>query len=104
MCNDAVTFNNDDWNILNPTVIIEVLSPSTKNHDRGGKFKLYRDIDTLKEYILIDSESVNIEAFNINLNGLWELKEYKSIDEGFYLQSIKTNLELKEIYERTKLV
>ncbi len=44
ICGDIITLNNDDWNILNPTVIIEVLSPSTKNYDRGEKFRLYRDI------------------------------------------------------------
>ena len=62
ICGDIITLNDDDWNVLNPTVIIEVLSPSTKNYDRGEKFKLYRDIVTLKEYILIDSTSIHIEA------------------------------------------
>ncbi len=99
ICGEIITLNNDDWNVLNPTVIIEVLSPSTKNYDRGEKFRLYRDIPTLKEYILIDSVSVNIESFYINEYGNWELKEYKSIDETLYLQSIQISLELKEIYE-----
>ncbi len=99
ICGDIITLNNDDWNVLNPAVIIEVLSPATKNYDRGEKFKLYRDIATLKEYILIDSESISIEAFYINEHGNWELKEYKSIDETLYLQSIQISLELKEIYE-----
>ena len=103
ICGEVITLNNDEWNALNPTVIIEVLSPSTKNYDRGEKFKLYRDITTLKEYILIDSESVNVEAFYINEHGNWELKEYKSIDEILYLQSIQTSLELKEIYEGIKV-
>jgi Uma2 family endonuclease len=98
ICGDIITLNNDDWNVLNPTVIIEVLSLSTKNYDRGDKFRLYRDIATLKEYILIDSTSINIEAFYINEHGNWELKEYKSIDKTLYLQSIQMSLELKEIY------
>ncbi len=103
ICGEVITLNNDEWNALNPTVIIEVLSPSTKNYDRGEKFKLYRDIATLKEYILIDSESISIEAFYINEHGNWELKEHKSIDEILYLQVIQTSLELREIYEGTKL-
>ena len=53
----------------------------------------------MKEYILIDSESVSIEAFYINEHGNWELKEYKNIGETLYLRSIKIFLELKEIYE-----
>ena len=62
ICGEIITLNNDDCNVLNPTVIIEVLSPSTKNYDRGEKFKLYRDIPSLKEYILADSESIHIKG------------------------------------------
>jgi Uma2 family endonuclease len=103
ICGDIITLNNDEWNILNPTVIIEVLSPSTKNYDRGEKFRLYRDIATLKEYILIDSTSINIESFYINEHGNWELKEYKSIDETLNLQSVQVSLDLKEIYESSSI-
>lgn len=104
VCGDIETRNNDDWNILNPTVIIEILSPSTRDYDRGQKFKLYRDIPSLKEYILIDSEFINVEVFFLNNEGHWELREYKSIEESFILKSIHVQLDLKEIYEGTKLV
>lgn len=104
ICGDPVTLKNDDWNALNPIIIIEVLSPSTKNYDRGDKFKLYRDISTLKEYVLIDSESISIESFCINEHGNWELNEYKNIAEVLHLKSIQITLELKEIYEGTKLI
>jgi len=97
------TRNNDDWNILNPTVIVEILSPSTRDYDRGQKFKLYRDIPTLKEYILIDSEAINVEVFFLNKENHWELREYKSIENFFFLESIQVRLELREIYEGTKL-
>lgn len=63
------TLNDDDFNILNPTVIIEVLSKAKKNYDRGEKFKLYRDIESLKEYILIDSENIHAEVFRLNSSG-----------------------------------
>src|SRR6202012_6265077 len=58
VCGDPVFLNDDEWNLLNPTVIIEVLSPSTQNYDRGDKFNLYRDIPTLKEYILGEPETI----------------------------------------------
>ncbi len=90
-------------NALNPSVIIEVLSPGTKDYNRGLKFKLYRDIDSLKEYILIDSESVNVDAFAINQNGLWELREYKNISETLMIQTIQMELPLHILYEDTKL-
>ncbi|MEP7317689.1 MAG: Uma2 family endonuclease [Panacibacter sp.] len=74
ICGEIITLNNDDYNVLNPTVIIEILSPSTKNYDRGEKFKLYRDIPTLKEYILTDSESIHIEVFRLNESNHWNWK------------------------------
>jgi Uma2 family endonuclease len=98
ICSDPVSLNNDGLNFINPTVIFEVLSPSTKNYDRSEKFKLYRDIPTLKEYILVEPESVFIEAFRINSQGLWELKEYNNIEESVCLLSLQVSLELKEIY------
>jgi Uma2 family endonuclease len=104
VCGDIETRNNDDWNILNPTVIVEILSPSTRDYDRGQKFKLYRDIPSLKEYILIDSETINVEIFFLNNENHWELREYKSIENFFILDSVQVKLELKEIYEGTKLL
>jgi len=73
-CDDVKTLNDDQYNALNPSIIIEILSPSTKNYDRGDKFKLYRDIATLKEYILIDSTSISIEAWRINNTGIGSCK------------------------------
>ncbi|MBX3242340.1 MAG: Uma2 family endonuclease [Chitinophagaceae bacterium] len=88
VCGETKTLNNDNWNVLNPAVIIEVLSPSTKNYDRGEKFKLYRDIPTLKEYILVDSESLHIEIFRLNEAHRWELEEYDSPEEVLYINPL----------------
>ena len=104
VCGDIITLNNDDYNVLNPSVLIEVLSPSTKNYDRGEKFKLYRDIPTLKEYILIDSLSVNIEVFRLNATNHWELEEYGRLSDELQIQTIQAVLPLAEIYERTAFV
>ncbi len=103
-CGDLLSLNNDDLNFLNPTVIFEVLSPSTKNYNRREKFKLYRSIPSLREYILVEPEIAGIEAFYINNNGLWELKEYNDISQALPLDSIGIALTLKEIYKRTKVV
>ena len=103
ICGEIITLNKDDWNILNPSVIIEVLSPGAKDYDRGGKFKLYRDIATLKEYILVDSETVSIEVFRINDGGHWELEEYRKIDDSLSVKWIGVSIPVIEIYEGTKL-
>lgn len=94
----------DDDNGLNPTVLIEILSPSTRNYDRGGKFKLYREIPSLKEYVLVDTETILVEVFRINASGHWELEEYKSLDQMLPLTSVSISFALKDIYQGTQLV
>ncbi len=86
-----------------PIVIIEILLKSTKDYNRIGKFKIYRDIPALKEYILIDAESVNIEALRINSNNHWELEEYKILSGELSILSVQVYITLADIYEGTKL-
>lgn len=102
ICGDPETRNNDNWNVLNPAVIIEILSPSTRNYDRGEKFKLYRDIPTLKEYILVDSEGIYIEIFWLNETSHWELEEYKNADDLVYIKTINESLSIVDIYAGVK--
>jgi len=103
ICGEPMSRNNDKMNFLNPSVIIEVLSPSTSNYDRESKFRLYRDIPTLKEYILVDPESISIEDWFINGGGHWELKEHSSIEDTLELQSIQVSVLLTDIYEGTEV-
>ena len=103
ICGEIITLNNDDYNVLNPTVIIEVLSKSTKNYDRGEKFKLYRDIATLKEYMLVDSESIHIEVFRLNEKGHWELEEYNSLNDAIIIKAIDEIVTLSEIYDSVRI-
>jgi len=104
ICGEVITLNNDDYNVLNPTVIIEVLSRSTRNYDRGEKFKLYRDIPTLKEYMLADSESIHVEVFRLNANGHWELEEYNSLSDVVIIKAIDETIILSEIYDGVQIV
>lgn len=99
ICGEILTLNNDDYNVLNPAVIVEVLSKSTKNYDRGEKFKLYRDIPTLKEYILVDSETIHIEVFRLNENNHWELEEYDSLENFLFIKAIDEKIAVSEIYQ-----
>ena len=104
ICGEIISKDNDEWNVVNPSVIIEVLSPSTKSYDRGDKFKLYRDIASLKEYILVDSESILVEAFRVNNESRWELEEYKLIEKILLIATVQLSIPLVEIYEGTKLI
>lgn len=98
ICGEPQTLNNDNWNVLNPAVIIEVLSPATKNYDRGEKFKLYRDIPSLNEYVLVDAESVHIEIFRLNEVNHWELEEYDAEEASLYIKAINAFIRLADIY------
>ena len=85
-------------------MLIEVLSKGTKNYDRGEKFKLYRDIPSLKEYVLVDSDTAAVEIFRLNANHHWELEEYDNRTESFPIHTIDTSLSFPEVYEGTKLI
>ena len=98
------TRKNDNWNVLNPAVIIEILSPSTKTYDRGDKFKLYRDLPSLQEYLLVDSESINVESFFINKSNHWELQEYNNATDALWIETIQLSIPLTDVYEGTELI
>ena len=104
VCGKTETKNNDNRNVTNPSVIIEILSTATKNYDRGDKFKLYRDLPTLNEYILVDSTAIGIENFCINSDGFWELKEYKNMNDSLFIKTIGFIILLADIYEDVEFV
>ena len=83
----------------NPTVIIEILSKSTRNYDLGSKFKLYRDIKSLKTYVLVDSLSFSVELHNKNENDIWELQDFKLLTDTLVLKTLQIEILLKDIYE-----
>ena len=103
ICGEFQNSTEDEDTAVRPTILIEILSPSTRNYDQGEKFRLYRDIPSLKEYILIDTDIVRVPAFRVNGNGHWELEEYKSATEQLFLPSIQVTIPVSEIYGRTKI-
>lgn len=102
-CDEPESIPEDEESVVNPTLLIEILSPSTREYDRGGKFKLYRDIPTLQEYILVDTKTLNVEAFRLNKNKHWELEEYTLLSQILSMPSIDVSIPLALIYAATKL-
>ncbi|MDF0554966.1 Uma2 family endonuclease [Kamptonema sp. UHCC 0994] len=84
--------------VTNPLLIVEVLSKSTKDYDRGDKFQYYRSIPELKEYITIDQYNFHIEQFAKNSEGKWVLSEYETADAVLALTNIEFQIQLTEIY------
>jgi Uma2 family endonuclease len=89
---------NGTTTVTNPLLIVEVLSKSTENHDRTNKFRFYRSIPTLKEYIMIDQYEFIVEQFVKNDDGQWVLTEYESEDAILSLQKIDFQIPFSEIY------
>jgi Uma2 family endonuclease len=84
--------------ITNPSVIIEVLSPATKDYDRGEKFMLYREIPTLKEYILISSTQMRLEQYIKQAPHEWKFVEYKLAGEVININTINYTTPLQTFY------
>lgn len=86
--------------LLNPQVIFEVLSPSTEAFDRGDKFMRYRKLRSLKEYVLVASEQMQVEYFVRQPNGAWIMTDYSAPEHVIPLSSLGCELPLSEIYDR----
>jgi Uma2 family endonuclease len=85
--------------LLNPTVLIEVLSPSTEAYDRGGKFAHYRKIATLREYLLVTQDQPGIEHY-MRQGDVWILTEATGLEASVPLESIGCALSLREVYDK----
>jgi Uma2 family endonuclease len=89
--------------LLNPTLIIEVLSESTELYDRGKKFGFYRTIESLAEYLLIAQDECKAEQYVKQPDGRWLLSDYRSLEDVVELSSIQCRLSLKEVYDKVTL-
>ena len=86
--------------VLNPTVIVEVLSDSTEKYDRGDKFRHYRRSESLQEYLLVSQSRALIERHARRENGEWLLTEASGLEDVLDLPSINCRLPLAEVYDR----
>ena len=86
--------------LLNPVLLIEVLSPSTESYDRGKKFQHYRQIDSLGDYVLIAQDSPRIERFTRQPDDTWLLADAVGLDASVELPSLGCTLALADVYEK----
>jgi Uma2 family endonuclease len=99
---DEPVFTDDAFDtIKSPSVLLKIVSKTTKEYDRGGKFNLYRSIKTLKEYLLVDSTAICIEHYIKNKDESWTLFEYKNITDTFMMKTIGLIINASDIYEST---
>ncbi|MFY9822855.1 MAG: Uma2 family endonuclease [Thermoanaerobaculia bacterium] len=89
--------------LLNPTLIVEVLSPNTEAYDRGKKFEHYRTIDSLAEYLLASQDEPRIEQYLRQDDGHWLFTAVAGLDSRIALPSIQCELSLAEVYDKVEL-
>lgn len=97
---DEPQFEDDQIDtLLNPSVIIEVLSPSTESYDRGAKFAHYRRLESLREYTLIAQDAPRVEHY-LREGDSWLLTELNGVDAELSINTLGCTLKLSEIYDR----
>ena len=100
---DEPRFEDDVfYTLINPQVIIQVLSDSTANYDRGEKFIRYRQLESFQEYILISQDQVQVDHY-LRQDKKWVLSEFSTLEDVLRLVSIKAVLSLHQVYRFVEL-
>lgn len=98
VCGEPQFADGEHDALLNPMLIIEVLSPSSTHYDRGGKFELYRTIESFCEYLVVHQDRPHIEYHSRQPDGSWLLREHLAEDAVLCVDRLQLSLPLSEIY------
>lgn len=102
VCGEPIPEDNVFDTLLNPTLIVEILSPSTEVYDRGKKFEHYQRIASLKDYILVSQDKVHVEHYCRQGSG-WLRSEFRELEDVLSLLSIGCELRLQDVYRRVEV-
>ena len=102
VCGELKLYDDRKDIILNPDLVIEVLSPSTEAFDRGAKFQAYRTIGSLKEYVLVAQDIPLVEQYVRDADGGWKLRESAGLEGTMTLPSVECTLNLAAVYKRVE--
>jgi Uma2 family endonuclease len=89
--------------LLNPTLIVEVLSPSTEAYDRGQKFDHYKSVDSVRQYLLIAVNRIHADLFTRQSDNLWTLVSAAHLEDSLDLESVGCKLSMADVYENVDL-
>lgn len=103
VCGNSEFADDQSETLLNPTLIIEVLSESTQNYDRGQKFQHYRMLPSLREYLTVAEDAIHVEQWTRQPDGRWLLTEFSDPAAELSLESIDVRLGISGIYEKVEL-
>ena len=100
VCGEEFFEDSTEDTLLNPMLIIEVLSKSTEAYDRGAKFEYYQTIESFQEYVLISQEPFRVEQYVRKEKNVWTYFEFRQADDIVKLNSISCELVLQDIYHK----
>ena len=98
VCGEVKTSEKENNAITNPKVIVEVLSKSTASYDRGDIFHMYRQIESLEEYVLIEQEKPLVEIYK-RKGDLWKITRVEGLESEIHLTSLDVRIKLQDIYD-----
>jgi Uma2 family endonuclease len=98
ICGEIKVSESDKDSVINPTLIVEILSKSTGEYDRGDKFYKYRQIESFKEYVLVNQEKAVVEVFYKKENKIWEISRIEGLSKNINLQSIGVEIKMSNLY------
>jgi Uma2 family endonuclease len=103
VCSEPRFAENNKNTLSNPTVLVEVLSPSTESHDRGLKFIRYRQLESLREYVLVSQDQPRVEIYLRQPSGSWLLSEFAALDSAAKFESLDCKIPFAEIYHQVTI-
>ena len=99
ICEAPIYYDNQEYLITNPLLVVEVLSRSTQSYDRNGKFDLYTNLPSFHEYVLIDPRKFHVETWFREESDLWRIRKERDPSKSILLRSIGVSISLEDIYE-----
>ncbi len=102
ICGKEEFYEDSTSVLINPSLIIEVLSESTKEYDSNGKFEGYRSIPSFKEYVLVWQTIPKVQSWYKEAEDLWRISSAYGLDKSIHFYSIDCEIALKDIYKRIK--
>jgi Uma2 family endonuclease len=102
VCGQPQYLDQEVDTLLNPSLIVEVLSPSTEAYDRGRKFELYQSIPSFTEYLLLACDRIHADLFVRQSSGFWLLRSFNEIEDMLTPESVGCSLKLADLYEKVE--
>ncbi len=99
ICEKPIFWNDRRDLIVNPLVVVEILSRTTSRYDRGDKFLLYQQLPSFREYVLVEQDRPEIEIWFREEENLWRKTVYNGLEVRAYLRSLEIPVLLSEVYE-----